>query len=652
MGADFNTHLGVTMTTMLRRRAALALLTFLLLVNARQRSVGHPSGWPLTAPPVDVYTFSNPSEVTTEHLILDLAVDFEARTLHGIATLDIRNLTGTDKLVLDTYLLDVSRVTLDGGTPATWSFGTSSAYGRPLNITIAPNTDTVTIEYTTSPDAFGLNWNTAEQSYGRVEPYLYSLNEPVGARSWIPIQDTPAMRTTYEATLRVPRGLMALMSAEDNATAVSDTGLYVVHMGHKIPPYLIALAVGRLQFHPFDERTGVYAEPELMDDAAWELQYLPEMLDAAERIAGTFPFRRHDVLLMPPTFTAGGMEHPMLNFILPFNLITGNHPDPPQPSALIAHELAHSWAGDATTLATWDDVWLNEGITSYLTLRILEEMPGPVPGPEYAEMRWFFDRSDYTAYAATATAAQTTLHRTVPSAGAGFSGTSYTKGELFLKTIEDTLGRPAFDFFLRRYFQLFAFRWVDDKNFLAALREFGIRGNAELEASLRLDEWLYQGGLPSNVTAPTSSTLEERVLLRSGRFRSGTPLAQLDPQSWTDVEKELFLQASDTFFIVVRIAEVDAALGFSAQVTPPLNWLNRAIEAHYQPAMPAVERALLRGGPSGWITSLYGSLVRNGQTQFARDIFAVARDRYTDAVEAQIASLLNFPLAATVKTAA
>lgn len=627
---------------MLPRRAALALFTLLLLVNARHRSVGHPSGWPLTQLPRDVYTFSNTSEVTTRHIVLDITVDFAARKLHGIATLEIDNFAATNKLVLDTYLLDVSRVTLDGSTPATWSFGTSSSYGRPLNVTIGQNTHTVTIEYTTSPDAFGLNWATAEQSYGRAQPYLYSLNEPVGARSWIPIQDTPAMRTTYEATLRVPRGLIALMSAEDNAQATNDTGVYVVHMGDPIPPYLIALAVGRLEFHAFDDRTGVYAEPELIDDAAWELQYLPKMLATAEQIVGLFPFRRHDVLLMPPTFQAGGMEHPMLNFIAPFNLITGNHPAELQPSPLIAHELAHSWSGDATTLATWDDVWLNEGITSYLTNRILEEMAGPVSGEEMAEFRFFIDRRDYAAYAAQAPAAQTTLHRTVPSAGAGFSNTSYVKGELFLKTIEDTLGRPDFDFFLRRYFQVFAFRWVDHENFLDALREFGIRGNAQLEASLRLDEWLYEGGLPSNITAPTTSALQQRVLLRSNRFRSGVPLAQLEPDTWTDLEKDLFVQSTEANYLIAHIAEVDAALGFSTMVTPPLTWLNRAIAAHYQPAMPAVERALLRGGPSGWITSLYNTLVNSGQTSYARDVFAVARSRYPDAVEAQVASLLNF----------
>jgi hypothetical protein len=100
---------------------------------------------------------------------------------------------------------------------------------------------------------------------------------------------------------------------------------------------------------------------------------------------------------------------------------------------------------------------------------------------------------------------------------------------------------------------------------------------------------------------------------------------------------------------VAHIAEVDAALGFSTMVTPPLTWLHRAIEAHYQPAMPAVERALLRGGPSGWITSLYGTLVRSGQADYARNVFAVARGRYSESVQAQIASLLNFAQAQTVR---
>jgi leukotriene-A4 hydrolase len=636
MGADFNMRPRVTMGTMPRARFSLVLVSFFFLVAARQRAVQHPAGWPLTAAPQDVYSFSQPAQVTTKHLALDLTVDFEARQLHGSTRLDIENLTGTRTLVLDTYGLTISGVTLDDGTAATWSYGANGTYGRPLNITIEPTTRSVTVNYSTSPDAPGLNWNTAAQSYGRKEPYLYSLNEPVLARSWIPSQDTPSVRSTYEAVIHAPRGLMAVMSASDNPVATNDTGVYGFHMPYRIPVYLVSLAVARLEFHAFDERTGVYAEPELMEDATWELAYLPEMVDAAERIAGQYPFERYDLLLAPPTFIAGGMEHPMLNIVQPLSVVTGNKPATLQPSSLVAHELSHSWAGDATTLATWNDVWLNEGITSYLALRVLEEMSGP----EAAELGWFNSRRSYEPYAAGLPEASV-LHRDVPYPFAGFDPTGYTKGSLFIKTLEDRIGRVEFDQFLRRYFQTFTWRWVDDQNFLALLHELVLDHRPGLEQELQLDEWLYARGLPSNLTAPTSSTFHARVLARAQEFSSGRPIGQLAPATWTVEEANLFLQLVSAPAVRARMAEVDAALGFSNRVSPPYAWLVHAIYAGYQPAMPAVERALLRGGPNGTIAALYQNMVNAGLLTQAITLFNQARDRYADDVEAQVMAILK-----------
>lgn len=568
--------------------------------------------------------------MTTRHLALDLTADFAAHQLHGTATLSIENLTGASTLVLDSYGLTIHSITADGA-PALWSFGDARDYGRALTIAITPSTHNVTIDYTTMSDAPGLFWNSAEQSYGRTQPYLYSLSEALGARSWIPIQDTPSMRMTYEATLHVPPQLLALMSAENNPIAIHPGGVYTFTMSKPIPSYLIALAVGRLEFHPFDERTGVYAEPELMADAAWELQYLPDMLDAAERILGPFPFARHDLLLAPPTFVAGGMEHPMLNFINPFSAVSGNHPEHPVPKSLIAHELAHSWAGDATTLATWNDVWLNEGITSYLTLRILEEMGDG----DRAELTYFLDRNSYASWSSNpANVEVSRLHRQVD--WPPFGATEYVKGELFLRMLEDRLGRSTLDAFLHRYFELLAFHWTSDETFLILLNEFAPGPN-----DLRLFEWIYDTGLPSNVTAATSSVIYDRAVARANAFRAGTPMSQLVTTPWSDTDIEQFLSVVNILTLRSRMAEVDAALGLSTRVTPPLGWLVQAAATNYAPARPAIERALMRGGPNSWITQIYNALRSTPESRaFAITIFNHARNRYLPSVAAYVDGLL------------
>jgi aminopeptidase N len=620
-------------------RTLLSLAAFAFLVAARGRVALHPVTPPLDALPPDIYSFAEPAKITTKHVSLDLTVDSVRNIISGSATHTIENLSGTDTLLLDTADLTIERVLLDDGSPATFTLGAGDYRGRALAIAIKPSTKRVTVHYSTSPDATGLFWNTAEQSYGRRFPYLYSQNEPDDARTWIPVQDTPSIRMTYDATVRVDEGLMALMSAE-NPTSINDEGLYTFRMPEAIPAYLIAIAVGRFEFHDFGGRTGVYAEPELIDDAAWELSYLPEMLTVAEEIAGPYPFGRYDVLLMPPTYVIGGMEHPRLNFINPFSVVTGNRPATRFPSSLIAHELAHSWSGDATTLATWADIWLNEGITEYLTMRIIEEMSGVAR----AEYTYYTQRLSYSSFARNNRDPRSTLlHRpTTPDEPAdwGFNTSAYTKGQLFMRTLEDGMGRDRLDAFLRDYFTKFSFRWVDERNFISLLRDH-LGGDPQLD-QLRVREWIYDSGLPVNVSAATSSRLVDRVNEQVIAFRGGRVASALDTRGWTPLEEEVFLALADSA-IGPRMAEVDAMFGFSQRVTPPFTWLRQIIRNNHAAGDAAIERLLMRGGTNGQIIALYAELAAANKRTRARELYERAKNRYEAGVRQQLSQILGVP---------
>ncbi len=473
-----------------RRRAFLSVVVTLFLVAAKQRAVR--PGVPLEQPLPDAFSYSEPLKAIARHLSLDLTIDTSARVARGTATLQIENLANTPELVLDTWRLAIESVSVDGAITDRWHKGAEGEYGAPLRIEIPPGTSSVAIRYASDSTAQGLVWAQSDVS-------VYSLNSSIRARSWIPIQDTPAARMTYDATLRVPAGQIALMSAGDNPRTPNSDGVYHFEMRQSVPAYLIAFAAGNLVHHAFDERTGVYAPAGRIQDAAWQLQDLPEMFAAAERLLGPHPFPRHDLLIMPSTFFYAGMEHPMLNFIYGAFLNGVDRSAPPEPNVLIAHELAHSWAGDSTTLSTWQDVWLNEGFASYLALRIIEEMSGA----ERVQTLYARDRRDYETWVRGAVAATTILHRKdIANPNEGFDFTSYKKGQLFLRTLEDTFGRETFDGFLDDYFARFAFRWVDERNFVARLRQHV--GDAAL-ANARVHEWIYLPGLPSNVSVSANS---------------------------------------------------------------------------------------------------------------------------------------------------
>ncbi len=452
---------------MSRLSRLLLVLSSVFLLAAKERAVR------TTVPPIppqDVFSFSEPSKVVVRHVKFDLTVDFGTRELSGTETLDIRNFSGTTKLVLDTSGIAVHSVTIDGHNPTTFSIGTATSNGAPLSIDIRPATQSVTIDYTAT-QTWALGW---------APNFVYTDAEPTGTRSWLPLQDTPAVRQTYDATLRVPGGTIALMTAEDNPTSANASGIYSFHEGNSVPSYLIAFAAGNLAYHAFDARTGVYADPNQIAAAAATLDDMPSVLAAAESLEGPYPWTRYDIIIMPQGYH-GGMENPNLNFISPTVLT-----DTP-PSQLITHEMSHSWAGDMVTLADWPDTWLNEGLASYYELRLLE----PFVGKDQVDQMWRSRLNAPSSYGP--------LHlplTTSQDPGSVFGGlgalTEYIKGALFFHTIESIVGRDAFDAFMRDYFAHFAWRWVDDVTFVAFLKS---RFNT---SQMQLDAWLYQSGLPSN----------------------------------------------------------------------------------------------------------------------------------------------------------
>ena len=181
---------------------------------------------------------------------------------------------------------------------------------------------------------------------------------------------------TYNAKVKVPKGMLAVMSAS-NSQAASEDGSYSFEMSQPIPSYLMALAAGDLAFDTIGSRTGAYAEPEALESAVYEFGNMEKMLEKAEELYGAYKWDRYDVIVLPPSFPFGGMENPRITFVTP-TILSGDR----SLTALIAHELAHSWSGNLVTNATWDDFWLNEGFTVYFERRIMEALKGE----SYSEM--------------------------------------------------------------------------------------------------------------------------------------------------------------------------------------------------------------------------------------------------------------------------
>ena len=249
------------------------------------------------------------------------------------------------------------------------------------------------------------------------------------------------------------------------------------------------------------------------------------------------------------------MENPRLTFATP-TVIAGDR----SLVSLVAHELAHSWSGNLVTNATWSDFWLNEGITTYLEARIMEE----VYGKERADMLRVLGRRDLDADVARLggpSARDTILH--IDLAGRdpdeGATDIPYEKGSLFLQTIEAAVGRERFDTFLRSYFDRHAFQSITSAVFLDDVRKNLVAGDAELERRLQLDEWVHKPGVPANAVVVTSPALD-RVESQAKAFAGGATGKSLGAASWSTQEWQHFLENLPEKLTASQLQDLDRTL--------------------------------------------------------------------------------------------
>ncbi|HEX8514264.1 MAG TPA: M1 family aminopeptidase/hydrolase, partial [Allosphingosinicella sp.] len=324
----------------------------------------------------DPQSYARPLEARVTHVALDLKADFAAKRIAGTATLDVQSKPGSKAIVLDSKGLEVKSVTDGDGKPLRFALGKADPnLGAPLTVEHG-GADRIRIAYVSAPDAEALQWLTAEQTAGKKHPFLFSQGQAILNRSWIPTQDSPGIRQTWEARIVVPEPLRAVMSGErltaEGEPAEGGGRAFRFRMDKPVAPYLIAIAAGDIAFQSLGPRSGVYAEPATIKAAAAELVDTEKMIDAAEKLYGPYRWGRYDMIVLPPAFPYGGMENPTLTFLTP-TFLAGDR----SLVGLVAHELAHSWSGNLVTNAVWPDSWLNEGFTSYFENRIMEALYGP-----------------------------------------------------------------------------------------------------------------------------------------------------------------------------------------------------------------------------------------------------------------------------------
>ncbi len=578
--------------------------------------------------PKDVHSYANPEQAVVSHLDLSLRVDFERKVLNGSV---IHSVTGKGPLVLDTKDLTIfkTETSVDGQVyrPIEFKLGASDKIlGAPLEIPLPEGSKFVRVSYETSPTAVALQWLTPEQTAGKSAPYLYTQGQPIYTRSWIPLQDSPAIRVTFKAKIQTQPNFFVVMGAPNDQRTAAPTGDYSFDMNQSIPPYLISMAVGEIQFRLIGGRTGVYTEKLMLDAANKEFVDLNSMVQAAEQLFGSYRWDRYDVLILPPSFPIGGMENPRLTFATP-TILTGDK----SLVSLISHELAHSWSGNLVTNATWSDFWLNEGITTYVERRIQEVLFGR----QRSEMEFAVEIAELNQEMATLPAKDQLLHIDLKGRDPeeGVTLVPYVKGALLIRAIEDAVGRDRFDLFLRAYFDKFAFQSITTEGFENFVKE------KFPDLKLDLKEWIYKPGIPASAPKISSYLLSE-VDVELEKWKKGQAIRVIEwvPQQWLH-----FLRALPDNITLDQMASLDKQYRLTKTGNSEIldAWLILSIRHKYAPAQPRLEEFLQTVGRQKFIKPLYEELAKtpDGKAR-AKALFAKNKAAYHPIAASSIEALL------------
>ncbi len=584
----------------------------------------------------DLHTQSNADEVTMKHLDLDINVDLTGKQISGNATWQIENKGKIKTLKLDTYDLTIDSVKVDGNKVEYKLDAFVEHLGSALNIPISENSTNVIIYYKSGAKATALQWLTPQQTLGKKHPFLYTQSESIYARSWIPCADGPGIRYTYNARVTVPKGLMALMSAE-NPQRLSDSGIYHFKMEIPVPAYLMALAVGDVSFKAIDERTGVYAEPNMLEKVHYEFAETGKMVHAAEQLYGPYRWGRYDILVLPPGFPIGGMENPRLTFCTP-TVIAGDR----SLVNLIAHELAHSWSGNLVTNATWNDFWLNEGFTVYFERRISESLNGK----DYVDMLWELGYQDLEKAVEDIGAdnKDTWLHIDLKDRDPddGLTDIAYEKGALLLRLIEENVGREKFDVFLKKYFDEHAFKTIHTEQFLSYLRNNLLNNDKALEEKINIKAWVYGPGIPSN--APRADhVLFDKVNAERDKFLKGAAASSLTTSIWTTHEWLHFLRKMPKPLTKEQMADLDKENKFTQSGNSEIAdlWFIMSVATGYDVAYPAMEKFLSSVGRRKFLEPLYKEMMTSGKQDMAKTIYAKYKMNYHPLAQGTLDKLIE-----------
>ncbi len=359
------------------RYAVAALAAGALLLTGCTSDADQPNGSPSPAPAASptgdvedgfshtvedrVYPEVGDPGVDALHYGLTLHWDPGTETLDAVEKLRFRATTDADDFRLDfAPPLTPSKVTVDGEDADYDHDGKDLVVGHSVD---ANSEHTLVVRYSGKPepvpapvkrrDFSSTGWTVTKDGG------VWTMQEPYGAYSWYAVNDQPSDKALYDVTISAPSPMVgvsngALVSRRDRG---GDT---VTHwrLDEPASSYLTTVAIGDFTMTRDRSSSGVpitYWTPADRPQLVGRLRKAPAELDWLEDRLGPYPF---DTLGFLVVDSRSGMETQTM-------ITLGDTRYATSPEVLV-HEMAHHWYGDEVTPVDWRDVWMNEGMATYL----------------------------------------------------------------------------------------------------------------------------------------------------------------------------------------------------------------------------------------------------------------------------------------------
>ena len=644
---------------MIKTISAMMILGVLSVVNAMGNTI-------------DSSTYGNIEEIITNHLALDLEISFDNKTFKGNATHYMEVVSDNVQYAwFDAVGLDIHTVTApidNNGTFMTLHHNITTPnnnLGQAImvelpEVAMKGAKYNITIHYTTNDKSTAVSWMTKEQTHDKTMPYLYSQCEDIACRSIAPLQDTPAAKFTYEARIVAETQYKVYMSANSTSNSTLNTThhQWMFKCDIKIQSYLIAIAVGDLQYQNVGGVVGFITEPGFVSAVASEFSNLTGIFDTVEAymkpaggVQNPYAWGTYTILILPPSFPMGGMENPLLTFASP-TIITGDKSQ----VYVAAHEMAHSWTGNTVTCADWANFWLNEGFTVFLERKCAQAIHGD-------------DFAKASAFVGNASAYQSmegyglwnsysSLHPNVRDdlPDNSFSVIPYEKGYQFLYFIEqEVIGEHHMQLMLNEYISENAYMSIKWPVFRAKVESYIDKTWTDMSEARMLKQkidwmtWVYGPGLPPYQADFTTPELTEAVQLANEYTNMGgnsSPANFTDFNKWDSNTQVIFIQAlekrKDDVTVAV-LARIDADLNITHSLDPNCQqeWVPLSIKHNYGNVMDVAHTIVTTIGRMKYLSGIYNALMQNNRETTAQAWFQEAYSFYSPYAQVQVGRIVN-----------